>query len=51
MGKPLLKEDEVPSGGIADFIMSSDEIKQIEMVSVIGNRDIFYLIPGINCAF
>jgi len=30
MGKPLLKEDEVPSGGIADFIMSSDEIKQIE---------------------
>ena len=30
MGKPLLKEDEVPSGGIADFIMTSDEIKQIE---------------------
>ena len=30
MGKPLLKEDEVPSGGIADFIMSPDEIKQIE---------------------
>ena len=30
MGKPLLKEDEVPSGGIADFIMTSEEIKQIE---------------------
>jgi|TARA_R100000084_G_C4648197_1_gene148052 hypothetical protein len=30
MSKPLLKEDEVPSGGIADFIMSPDEIKQIE---------------------
>ena len=30
MGKPLLKENEVPSGGIADFIMTSDEIKQIE---------------------
>ena len=30
MGKPLLKQDEVPSGGIADFIMSPDEIKQIE---------------------
>ena len=30
MGKPLLKENEVPSGGIADFIMTSEEIKQIE---------------------
>lgn len=30
MGKPLLKENEVPNGGIADFIMTSDEIKQIE---------------------
>ena len=30
MGKPLLKENEVPNGGIADFIMTSDEIKRIE---------------------